>query len=79
MKLPFVAGLTSLSLSVSLAGYAGPKTHAKVKNPAAPVMYKARCVMTYTAAQAKKYGYVCPMDKQPLVEIVPKANPGKAA
>ena len=35
--------------------------------------------MTYTAAQAKNYGYVCPMDKKRLVKIVPKAKPGQAA
>ena len=37
---------------------------------AAPaVRYKAACGMTYSAADAKKYHYVCPMDKSKLVPI----------
>ena len=71
-------GLSALFLSASMAGFAA-KTGAKpaAKKPAA-VMYKAACGMTYTAAQAKKYNYVCPMDKKRLVKVTPKIRKGKA-
>ena len=71
-------GLAALFLSASTAGFAA-KAGAKpaAKKPAA-VMYKAACGMTYTAAQAKKYNYVCPMDKKRLVKITPKARKATA-
>ena len=64
-------GLTALFLSASLAGMAAPKTTAaaKTKKPAAEVKCRAHCGMIYSAADAKKYHYICPMDHKPLVKI----------
>ncbi len=33
------------------------------------VKYRAHCGMIYTADEAKKYHYICPMDHLPLVKI----------
>ncbi len=33
-------------------------------------MYKAKCGMMYTPAQAEKYKFICPMDKKPLKKVV---------
>jgi len=33
------------------------------------VMYKAHCGKMYSAADAKKYHYKCPMDHKPLVKM----------
>ena len=72
-------GLAALFLSASMAGIAAkPGAKPAAKKPAA-VMYKAACGMTYTAAQAKKYNYICPMDKKRLVKVTPKAKKAKAA
>jgi len=38
------------------------------------VKYKAQCGMIYTAAQAKKNHYICPMDHKPLTKIVTKSK-----
>ena len=46
---------------------AKPKKTAEVK-------YKAACGMIYSAADAKKYHYICPMDHKPLVKIAAKAK-----
>ena len=34
------------------------------------VKYKAHCGMVYSAAEAKKNRYICPMDHKPLKKIV---------
>jgi len=80
-------------LAGSVAAFAAPaacpsmQSHAKAGNaqcaaPAAQakagkVRYKAACGMTYSAAEAKKNNYICPMDKKPLTKIVAakKATP----
>ena len=69
-------GLAALFLTAGLASAAAPKTpsRAAAKKPAAAVKYKAVCGMTYTAAEAKKHNFVCPMDKQRLVKVAPKAQ-----
>jgi hypothetical protein len=74
-------GLTALFLSASLAGSAAPKTAARTKSKpsASEVKYKAHCGMIYSAAEAKKYHYICPMDHKPLVKITSgKKGPGKS-
>lgn len=53
------------------------QTTAKAKKPAAEVKYKAACGMVYSAADAKKYKYVCPMDHKPLVKMSAKVVKGK--
>jgi hypothetical protein len=69
----------ALFLSASLAAMAAPKstTSAKSKKPAAEVKYKAHCGMIYSAAEAKKYHYICPMDHKPLVKITSGAKKAK--
>ena len=72
-------GLAALFLSASLAGMAAPKTAAaaKTKKPAAEVKYRSHCGMIYSAAEAKKYHYICPMDHKPLVKITSGTRKGK--
>ena len=41
----------------------------KTKKPSVEVKYKAECGMVYSAAEAKKNKYICPMDKKPLKKI----------
>ena len=65
--------LAALLSSILPAALAGPK-----KQPAA-VKYKARCGMVYSAADAKKYHYICPMDHKPLVKITSSTTHKKGA
>lgn len=69
-------GLAALFLSVSVIGMAAPKKPAtkSAKKPAVQVVYKAQCGMSYTATQAKKHRYICPMDKKPLKKIISKTK-----
>ena len=43
--------------------------HTKTAKATAPVTYKAHCGMVYSAAEAKKNHYICPMDHKPLVKM----------
>ena len=52
----------------ALAQHAGHKMPAK-KKAATKVMYKAKCGMMYTPAQAKKHKYICPHDKKQLRKV----------
>jgi hypothetical protein len=74
-------GLTALFLSITLLASLSPDVHAQgktkkavaktsSKQAATEVNYKAHCGMIYSAAEAKKYHYICPMDHKPLVKIV---------
>lgn len=47
------------------------KAHTKTKSKTTTtlVKYKAKCGMVYSAADAKKNHYVCPMDHKPLVKM----------
>ncbi|HZO91680.1 MAG TPA: hypothetical protein VFB38_25385 [Chthonomonadaceae bacterium] len=78
------SSFTALSLAVILFGTAGlttfaqttakkpstkTTTKARAKKTNAEVKYKAHCGMIYSAADAKKYHYICPMDHKPLVKI----------
>src|SRR5437870_11406274 len=63
-----VSALSTLLLTASLAGTTAPVA-AAAKKPPREVMYKAHCGMIYSAADAKKYHYICPMDHKPLVKI----------
>lgn len=61
-------GPASLLVLESLNGWAAPKVPhaARTKTAGAMVVkYKAHCGMVYSAEQAKKYHYVCPMDHKP--------------
>lgn len=42
------------------------------------VQYKAHCGMIYSAADAKKNHYICPMDHKPLVKMVAAGKGGHA-
>jgi hypothetical protein len=58
----------------------GQKPQTKQTKTASEVKYKAHCGMIYSAADAKKYHYICPMDHKPLTKIVSaKAAPKKGA
>ena len=66
--------LNTAPSSVSAQTLHGKTAHktvkpAKTKKTASEVKYKAQCGMIYSAADAKKYRYVCPMDHKPLVKI----------
>ena len=52
----------------------GMTTKMKLKKPATVVKYKAQCGMVYSAADAKKDHYICPMDHKPLKKIVVSAK-----
>jgi hypothetical protein len=54
-----------------LTAMAAPATPPAHKMAPAPVSYKAACGMTYSAADAKKYHYLCPMDNSKLVAMKP--------
>lgn len=81
------AGLLALVLTVPVVGLAAPGGHAsgRHRHPSPPakstktveVRYKAHCGMIYSAADAKKYHYVCPMDHKPLTKIVVKKSAPK--
>ena len=67
--------LMAMFLSASLAALAAPKAHpAKSGHSAGEVKYRAHCGMIYSAADAKKYHYICPMDHKPLVKITSIKN-----
>ena len=78
-------GLAALFLSITLLAALSPDVHAQGKTKkavvktaaktnshkvATEVKYKAHCGMIYSAAEAKKNHYICPMDHKPLVKIV---------
>ncbi len=71
-------GLLALIASGSLLGVtlqANAQTntkkpaHTKPAKATAAVTYKAHCGMVYSAADAKKNHYICPMDHKPLVKM----------
>ena len=70
-------GLTTLILSAAVARAAVPAMAAPAKKAATAVKYRAHCGMIYSAADAKKYHYICPMDHKPLVKITSGARKGK--
>ena len=62
--------LAALFLSAGLSAVAAPKPASKhAEKVATAVQYKAHCGMVYSAADAKKYHYVCPMDHKSLTKI----------
>ena len=63
------SGLKALCLSAALLGSILPTALARPKKHDATVKYKAHCGMVYSAADAKKYHYVCPMDHKPLMKM----------
>ena len=71
--LSFLATLvlgTSLLAPAAIAQHEGHKTMPAKKKAATKVMYKAKCGMMYTPAQAKKHKYICPHDKKPLKKVM---------
>ncbi len=65
------AALFGAGVQVSSAQTTPKKAHTKTKSKTAAttVKYKAKCGMVYSAADAKKNHYVCPMDHKPLVKM----------
>ena len=78
MKL-IAPGLKALCLSAALLGSILPSALADGKKSADAVKYKAHCGMIYSAADAKKYHYVCPMDHKPLTKIASGSTHKKGA
>lgn len=55
---------------------AAKKTATEAKKTATEAKYRAHCGMIYSASDAKKYHYVCPMDHKPLTKIAANAKYG---
>lgn len=74
-------GLKAFCFSMVLLGSILPGAVAQTKKaptkPVAAVTYKAHCGMIYSAADAKKNHYICPMDHKPLVKMTATAKPKK--
>ena len=72
-----VAGMAAV-LAVAALPALGQAKHGHMASKTAPmhkgkktvVKYKAQCGMIYSAADAKKYHYICPMDHKPMKKIV---------
>ena len=71
-------GLKALCVAVGLLGTMLPTALAGPTKNAGAVKYKAHCGMVYSAADAKKYHYVCPMDHKPLVKMTGTTTHRKA-
>ena len=72
-------GLKALCFSAVLLGSILPgAVMAQTKKPAV-VTYKAHCGMVYSAADAKKNHYICPMDHKPLMKMTAHVTPKKGA
>ena len=71
MKYNVIAAALACSL-LPLIAEAAPKASPANKTPA-PTQYRAQCGMIYSAAEAKKDHYVCPMDGQKMTAI--KSSP----
>lgn len=69
--IPAFAAAAALAALLPFAAFAAPASRPAAKPSKAPVMYRAQCGMTYTAAEAKKDHYVCPMDGQKMTLILP--------
>jgi hypothetical protein len=72
-------GFKTLCFSAVLLGSILPGALAQTKKPAAAVTYKAHCGMIYSAADAKKNHYICPMDHKPLMKMTAAPKPKKGA
>jgi YHS domain-containing protein len=68
-----------IGLAATMAVPACAKTISHIK--AAPTQYRAHCGMIYSAAEAKKDHYICPMDHMKMVPIesASKKAPKKVA
>ncbi len=73
-----VVGFAAPGGQACCGGMQGMKAAKHTAPKAGEVRYKAQCGMTYSAAEAKKLHYVCPMDHKPLTKIEP-AKPGASA
>ncbi len=77
------AALAAAFMAAAALGLAAPTGHQghKATRPAkhaaskTTVVYKAHCGMVYSAADAKKYHYICPMDHKPLTKMTVAARP----
>ena len=67
-----VLAATILGILLPLAAGAAPAAHS-AKNAAKPqavtTLYRAQCGMMYTAAEAKKDHYICPMDHKKMTPV----------
>ena len=79
-----ITGISSLLMTMALLGTNAPNLLAqtapkkpKTKTAVSAVKYKAHCGMIYSAAEAKKNHYVCPMDHKPLVKMTSAKKTGK--
>ena len=73
------SGLKAFCYSAVLLGSLLPNGLAQTKKHADTVTYKAHCGMIYSAADAKKNHYVCPMDHKPLMKMTGVAKHKKGA
>ncbi len=70
--------LLTLSTAALLPALAHAAPAHKAAKTAAPIQYRAVCGMIYSAAEAKKDHYVCPMDGKKMTAIVPAAHKAKS-
>jgi hypothetical protein len=61
---------TAPTLAQDMKMPAGQKMDMKPSKPISGLKYKAHCGKIYSAADAKKYHYICPMDHKKLTKIV---------
>ncbi len=71
--------LQTICFAGALLGAAIPGALAGPKKPVPAVKYKAHCGMIYSAADAKKNHYICPMDHKPLVKMTGNTTHKKGA
>ena len=69
-----IVGLNALSIAAVLLGSCLPAALASHKKHSGAVTYKAHCGMVYSAAEAKKNHYICPMDHKPLMKMAAGAS-----
>ena len=74
MKLHKIAAVVSgICCFAPLGAVAAPPAAHSAKS--APMQYRAVCGMVYSAAEAKKDHYICPMDGKKMTAIKPSAKP----
>jgi hypothetical protein len=56
------------------ASHAAPSKKTAATTAPAPMQYRAQCGMVYSAAEAKKDHYICPMDGKQMTAIKPSAG-----
>ena len=78
ISMPTCIAATIFAALLPLSTFAAPAARSAGKAAQSPkaLMYRAQCGMTYTAAEAEKDHYICPMDHKKMMPMAqPKAAP----